>query len=170
MKEWQKRIEALSNVAILVCCILFATLLAKNYLLDRQGPTIKNRQPSLVGTKLPLANVDWSSHKQSVLLVLQKGCRFCEESMPFYQRLNKELSNESTHVVALLPQDERESRKYLNDQHVGITDVRQVSLTSIGVQGTPTLFLVDSAGSVLEQWTGKIPQTQQDAIITRLKQ
>jgi thioredoxin-related protein len=151
----------------------FAMFLGKNYLFDRhQQTTVKNQRPSsLVGKKLTLANADWSSHKQSVLIVLQQGCRFCEESMPFYQRLTKVLSNEAkTHLVALLPQNEQEGRKYLKEQLVEITDVRQISLNSIGVQGTPTLFLVDSEGSVLEQWTGKIPQPQEDAIITRLKQ
>src|ERR1700730_6258014 len=113
MREWQKRIETLSNVAMLVCCILFGTFLVKNYLFGSHQPTTgRNPQPaSLVGTKLSFPNIDWASHQQSVLLVLQKGCCFCEESMPFYQRLTRQLSNQAnTHLVAILPQNEQEGR------------------------------------------------------------
>jgi thioredoxin-related protein len=115
-------------------------------------------------------NVDWASHQQWVLLVLQKGCRFCEESMPFYKRLTAQLSDQANaHLVALLPQTEKESRQYLTDNMVDIADVRQASLRSVGVQGTPTLLLVDKNGTVLEQWLGKVPASQEDTVLSRLK-
>lgn len=105
------------------------------------------------------------------MLVLQTGCRFCDESTPFYQRLTKELASQSkTHLVVLFPQNYNESKQYLKNKMIEIAYVRQVSLQSIGVQGTPTLILVDSSGTVLEQWVGKLPATQEDAVLARLKQ
>jgi len=58
----------------------------------------------MVGNKLAISGIDWSQSQQTLLLVLQKGCRYCEESVPFYQRLTKEISSQpKTRLIALLP-------------------------------------------------------------------
>lgn len=161
-------------MAVIICCVLFAAILAKNYVLSsiKQGARNNPRaQSSLVGKTLSIANIDWSKNQQTLILVLQKGCQFCDESVPFYRRLlTKELSSPTkTHLVAIFPHNNDESKQYLKDKMIEIADVRQASLKSVGVQGTPTLVLVDNTGTVLEQWVGKLPATQEDAVLSRLE-
>jgi thioredoxin-related protein len=167
MNKWRKRIEVASNIAVIICCILFAVLLIKNFLSNggQQAPV------SLIGRKLILGNVDWTQSDHTLVFVLREGCHFCDESAPFYRRLTNEFSNQSKlHLVAILPHSSDESRQYLKEKMIEIADVKQASLSSIGVRGTPTLLLVDNTGTVLEQWTGKLPSDQEDAVLARLKQ
>jgi len=47
--------------------------------------------------------------------------------------------------------------------------VVQGSLQGIGVNGTPTLLLVNSAGVVTEAWSRKLPPAAEEAILARLR-
>lgn len=53
-------------------------------------------------------------------------------------------------LVAVLPQEVAESRRYLLNLKVPIDEVRQSGLHALGVQATPTLILVNSKGEVVE--------------------
>jgi thioredoxin-related protein len=177
-KNWPKYIESIANVALILCCLVVTAFLTRNYISSRNHDPNSNPKPkvgskpasSLVGTKLTTPAIDWTKNQQTLLFVLKKGCRFCDESAPFYQRLTKEFSTQSkTHFIALLPHSNDESKQYLKDKTVDIPDLRQGSAESIGVPGTPTLLLVDNTGTVIEQWLGKLPAVQEEAVIFRLK-
>lgn len=61
-------------------------------------------------------------------------------------------------------------RRYLSKQGVFVDDVKQISLDSIGAEGTPTLILVDSSGIVKDVWVGKLPKTVEATVIDRVRQ
>ncbi len=179
MRSWRSTLDVAANVGLISCCILFGVFFFRNHAVYSGNPIPERPQvakiglagSSLVGKGMPVQGIDWTKSQQTVVLVLQEGCRFCDESTPFYQRLTKEFSDPAKiHFVAALPESNDESRKYLKEKMIGISDVKQVSPTSIGVRGTPTLLLVDNTGTVLEQWNGKLPAAQEDAVIARLKQ
>lgn len=116
-----------------------------------------------------MPGVDWSNNNQTLLLVLQKGCHFCTESAAFYQRLVRETAGHgSIHLIAVLPQAPDESKKYLDDLGVAIDEVKQAKLDSIGVQGTPTLILVNDKGVVMTSWVGKLSADGEAEVLRRL--
>jgi thioredoxin-related protein len=69
-----------------------------------------------------------------------------------------------------MPSSVDDDRQYLREKGIEIADVVQASGLALGVNGTPTLLLVDNAGKVLEQWNGKLPATEADKVLSRLKQ
>lgn len=166
MNNLSKRIELLSNLAIIIVALLIGVVLVKNYLL----PNTAQLSPQIAaGTKISLPETDWSQNKQTMLVVLQKGCHFCSESAQFYQRLAKETAGRSdVRLVAVLPQQTSDSKQYLNDLGVPIDDVKQASLTSVGVRGTPTLILVNDKGAVTDSWVGKLPNSKEAEVLNRL--
>jgi thioredoxin-related protein len=121
-----------------------------------------------VGKELPLSGVDWSKNERTLILALSSTCRFCTMSAPFYQRLASERKN--VRLIAVLPQPEAESQKYLSDLGVSVDEVRRVSMRSLGVRGTPTLILVDGAGVVTGEWRGKLAENQEHEVLSRLTQ
>jgi len=123
-----------------------------------------------IGKNISIAGVDFKSNQRTLVFVLQTTCRFCTDSGPFYQRLIRERAQfGGTRLLAVLPQAVQESKSYL--AHLGITvdEVVQGSLQDIGVQGTPTLLLVNSSGVVTEAWSRKLPPAAEDAILARLR-
>jgi thiol-disulfide isomerase/thioredoxin len=165
MSNVYKKAELFANVAIIIVALLIGVVVVKRFLF----PSQPHRPDKLisVGAKMPLPDMDWAKNRQTLLLVLAQGCRFCAESAPFYQRLAKEaLGHNDVQLVAVLPQSPDEGRKYLNDLNVDIKEIKQAELASLQVTGTPTLILVDGQGLVTQAWVGKLP-TEEEADVLR---
>ena len=62
-----------------------------------------------------------------------------------------------------------ESRKYLEGEGLQVDDVKQATLSTIGVSGTPTMLLVDNAGKVSDIWQRKLPPGQEGQVLAVLK-
>jgi thioredoxin-related protein len=171
MNKLSKRINLVANLAIALVVILIALVFAKNYLLAPHPTAGAEDYRIPVGTKISLSGIDWAKNGQTLLLVLRKGCRFCEESAPFYRRLALEAATNKSRVriVAVLPQEVDESKQYLSSLGVPIDEVRQSALDVLGVQGTPTVILVNAQGEVQVSWAGKLPAAQETEVLNRIE-
>ena len=127
-----------------------------------------NTRPRIqIGAKLPLEGVDWATNQKTLVVALSDKCHFCTDSANFYQRLSQD--HGSAALIAVLPQPVDESKQYLSQLKVMISDVRQVPLTSLAVTATPTLILVDKDGTVLKSWVGKLKPEREAEVIARLR-
>jgi len=75
----------------------------------------------------------------------------------------------SLKTVAVLPQPVSEAERFLKDEGVHADQVKQVSMGAIGVRGTPTMLLVNSAGVVTKVWAGKIQPEQEQEVLAALR-
>ncbi len=170
MNKLSKRINLVANLAIALVVILIAIVFARNYLLAPRPAAGAEDYRIPVGTRVSLSGIDWAKNGQTLLLVLRKGCRFCEESAPFYRRLATEAATNKSRVriVAVLPQEVDESKQYLSSLGVSTDEVRQSALDALGVQGTPTVILVNAQGEVQASWAGKLPAAQETEVLGRI--
>ena len=149
--------------------MVVVAVLAKQYLWKPQPP--KAPPPIAAGTKLAIADVDWANNGSTLVVALQKGCHFCSESAPFYQRLVQDTKDKNgLKIVAVLPQTTDEGKQYLDSLKVPIADVKQAQLSTFGVSGTPTLILVDAKGQVVNSWVGRLPPDGEAEVMGKLKQ
>lgn len=166
MSKLKQHVEFLANVAIIVVGVAICAVLVNQYFFA--GPPSHMQQPA-VGAKLDLPGVDLASQDKTLLLVLKKGCRFCTESAPFYQRLAREAANKvgRVKVVAVLPEAVDEGRSYLSELGVPALDVRQARLGALNVGGTPTIIMV-SRGTVTDVWVGKLDAAEESQVLSKL--
>jgi thioredoxin-related protein len=169
-KSITQKIEFSANIAIIVVAVLLSIVLIKSYLLpDRSKEPRDLRVPT--GSKVSVPGVDWAGNNRTLLVVLQKGCHFCSESAPFYQRLVREVGTAGNpHLIAVLPQTVDEGKKYLNELGVPIEDIKQAELDAVGVGGTPTLVLVNNQGVVVNSWVGKLSAENEEGVLRQLKE
>jgi hypothetical protein len=162
-----KKVELLANVAIIVIALLLGAVLVKRYLMptaQTSPPAVAQIQP---GTKINLPGVDWEKSGQTLVIVLSDGCRFCSESADFYQRLAKEKASVGgVRLIAVLPQEVRQGQTYLSKLGVAVDEVRQSTLSAIGVSGTPTLLLIDNKGAVKQSWLGKLSPDRETEVLS----
>lgn len=164
-----RKLEIAANVAVILVAVLFGGALIKTYLLSGKAPA-GPVQPSLVGAKVAVPDVNWRANGRTLVLVLQKGCHFCADSAPFYQRLARGVAEGgSVRLVAVFPQQVKEARQYLRGLEVPIEDVRQMQVGELGVKLTPTLILVNSEGIVTDSWFGRLTPDREDEVLKRLK-
>lgn len=165
-----RRLEVAANVAIIVVAVLVCFVVVKTYLLGGSTKPQQQSQAPATGSKVSMSDVDWGKNGRTLVLVLQKGCHFCSESAPFYQRLVRDTAgHEGLRLIAVLPQQVEEGKQYLNDLGVSIDEVRQAPPSDLSVRGTPTLLLVDGSGIVTDSWVGKLPPDKEAEVLNRLK-
>jgi thioredoxin-related protein len=165
-----KKIEVGANLAIIVVALLLVGVLIKPFL-PFQTTSNPDGVALAVGAKVPLTNTDWAKNGRTMLLVLSSQCHFCTESAPFYQRLAKERATvNNVRLVAVLPQTVSDGQQYLSKLGITVDEIKQSSLDSIGVSGTPTLILADNTGTVSGAWVGKLQADKEAEVLDRLKQ
>lgn len=152
------KLNALANVCLILTTMTLTGMLAWPYL----RPYVFKPQPMLGrGDRMPSEDIDWKANKNTVVLVLNKDCRFCTASAPFYRKLIADAAAEHVTFVAIMPHPVEVSRQYLKEMHLDIADVRQKATTDLHLSGTPTLIHVDAFGIVKDIWYGQLrPQSE----------
>ena len=163
MNKLENRIETLANAAIIIAVLLSLGLGA--YMFFPRG----NSQPPdmKAGDRLPATGIDWAKADQTLVLVLQKGCHFCAESAPFYKRLTAAAAA-SVSIAAALPGERDESRAYLDELGVKVSEIVKIDPGSLAIRGTPTLVLVDNQGTITGVWAGKLGTEDEESVLRKI--
>jgi hypothetical protein len=166
MQNKTRKLETLINIAIVLVAVALCAVLARQYLLTDSASGTRGPE---VGSRIELAGLDLSKEETALLLVLQKGCHFCTDSGPFYQRLAREAAARGGRVklYAVLPNNADEARRYLADLGVPIELVVQSRLGSLNVSGTPTLIMLNR-GTVSDVWVGALPPDREAEVLSKL--
>lgn len=172
-----KKVEFLAHLATIAIAILLGIAVTQQFFARTPVATNAMRYPEpptsaqvRAGVKLSVPDVDWGKNDRTLLLTLSKGCHYCSASAPFYRRLAQETAGrKDVGLVALLPQAVEDGRGYLSGLGVEVPDVRQASLDSLGVVGTPTLILVNKQGVVIDSWRGQLPPFKEEEVLNQLK-
>jgi len=138
------KVEVAANVVVILLAVVIGSVFLKErFAAPGPEPNEVKAGDRLIG----LDGWDWGGHDRTLLLVLRKGCHFCEDSAPFYQRL-----------VAKQQQD---NPKVVQSERLGVQALPGVPLQTLKVSGTPTLLLVDRSGTVLNTWIGVLSPRQE---------
>ena len=159
-----KKIEVVANLSIVVVAIVVCIAAVKYFRTKatESGATIA------AGSKISLPNEDWGRNRKTLLLGLSTNCKYCSASAAFYQRL-AQAASANTKLVAVLPQSREESQQYLTALKLAIEDIQQASPAALGIRGTPTLILVNSAGSVTNFWVGQLPHDKEEEVLAAVR-
>ena len=165
------RKETLATVAVVALFVVFGAVVLKlssSSISTASAPA--ELAPIPVGKQFAVPGVDWQGGHQTLLLVVSKGCHFCEASAPFYRKLALKVREKQAPVqlVAVVPQDVAVGQQYLQELGVPIGKVASAPLQSLGVQGTPTLILVDTGGKVVTSWIGELVPERESEVLDRV--
>jgi len=170
MSKITQKLELLTNVAILIVSIAIAGVLVRKFVFPPPPPRAELpgiKEPT-IGNRVNLAGLDWSQSHKNVLLVLQKGCHFCTDSAPFYRNLIKQTQGKDVKVIAVLPQSDEEAKSYLRDLNITGIEVKQSSLNSLEVGGTPTIVVADDKGRITDVWFGRLQPDKENEVLAKL--
>jgi|WetSurMetagenome_2_1015567.scaffolds.fasta_scaffold71245_3 hypothetical protein len=172
--EWRmslrEKVDITANVAVIGVAVLLSAALIKVFFLPPGSQTNSRlADATAVGTSMKdrIPGVDWKKNGRTLVLAISAQCHFCKESTPFYRKVQEEVKTLKT--LAVLPQPADEAEQYLKDEGVRVDQVKQASLGDIGVQGTPTLLLVNSAGVVTNVWVGRLQPEREQQVLAALR-
>jgi thiol-disulfide isomerase/thioredoxin len=158
------KVETIVNVTVIVVALAIGFVLLRGKI---AGPHIP--RSVAVGDRLgQVPGVDWSRHRRTLVLALNTGCHFCQDSAPFYQRLAQALrpDSDAVEIVAVFPNDAEAVRQLIEDEGLSFRSVSAVPLEKLGVAETPTLILVDSQGRVERTWLGLLTPREELEVLS----
>lgn len=168
MNKLSQRLELVANILIIVVAVAIGSVLIQKYFFQSTVVNQKARVQPEIGSKLNLSDVDFSNQPKTLVLALQAGCRFCNESAPFYKRIIENTQNKNIKLVAVFSTGMEESTAYLNELGLTNLEVKRSPLDNIQVNGTPTLILTNEKGEITDYWVGKLPPDKETEVINRL--
>jgi len=159
--QTRKRLKNILDVTTNVVVILFAVVaigvLVKNYFAPQ---SVKTSIAITKGSAFPeITGVDYKQTPRTLILALNVHCRYCTRSIPFYNslaRARQENADQVNIVAAFINKDLELVKSYTDEKQLSVPAVAGVDLDKLGVHSTPTLILVDSAGKVLDSWSGEL--------------
>ena len=109
-------------------------------------------------------DIDFSAAARTLLLALQRPCRFCDDSVPFYRRLAARAAGRSdVRIVVVAPPRNRRIGDYLESR--GFEPNAVVLAERFPVRGTPSLLAVDAEGSLTHMWAGLLDASQEADVL-----
>ena len=163
----KKTLETIANIVVILVAVLAGALLIKNNFF--KAPLA--RQENLAGRTISLNEIDIGATKATVLLALSPKCRFCDESAPFYRRLGslKTSPGSGFQTVGVFGEPVETGKEYLTKEGLSTDAVVSRPLADLGVQGTPTLLVVNNKGKIVQSWIGLLNETEQKEVLDVLR-
>lgn len=161
-------LDTIANIAIILVCAIAAFVLIRNQFFPPRPPGApeeakKGEQFAQIKDVLPAGT------SKALVVAVQPGCHFCNDSMPFYKRLLDERNQKNSPVkfIAAVPAEEAKAEETQKFAAVGAQPDHMVKIdfSSIKVPGTPTLLLVDNQGKVLDVWVGKLDSDKEKEVL-----
>jgi hypothetical protein len=173
----KSKLDTLANIAIIVVCAIAAAVLVRNQFFPPRPPGAPP-QAEKGETYAQLKGVVPAGSSRALVVAVQPGCHFCNDSMTFYKQLLDQRNQKASQVkfIAAVPANDKpeDAKKLVDDESakfaaVGAQPDSMVNLdfAAVKVPGTPTLMLVDNNGKILNVWVGKLdPGTEKEVLKT----
>ncbi|HEX7331814.1 MAG TPA: hypothetical protein VF290_09950 [Pyrinomonadaceae bacterium] len=156
-KKLKDILDVTTNVVVVVFAVVAIGVLVKNYFAPQD---VKSSVAIAKGSVFPeIAGTDYKQAPRTLILGLNVDCRYCTRSVPFYNSLaeaRQENAGKFNIVAAFINKDPGLVKSYAEEKQLAVETIAGVELEKLGVRMTPTIILVDSAGTVLNSWRGEL--------------
>jgi len=159
-------LDQLANVALIVACAAVTATVAAKY-----QDTRSQRSQQLkyeIGEKIEKGSpIDYRLSNRTLVLFVRSGCRYCDESMPFYRALLRDRKDAtSLRIVVATAEPPDAARAYLDRNGLTVDDITQVHPGEMKANATPTIVVIDSTGAVKGFWRGKLSESNETEVRT----
>jgi thioredoxin-related protein len=158
------KVDLVANLMTVVVGIIFIALFTYKYVL----PYVNAPKAPAPGIQVSFTDFDPSISDKNVILVMSKGCRFCEASMTFYRGL-VEQNPKDTKFIAVFPTSDNELEAYLSSFGVSGIEIKLSDLPDLQIEGTPTLIVTDRNGKITRSWFGRLSPDKEKEVTSFLK-
>ena len=168
MRRLSQKAEIAANILIIVVAALLIGVIVQKYFFGKSAIKQQARVQPAIGSHVNLLDESRVNQSKTLILALQTGCHFCNESVPFYKRLIETVKGKNIKLVAVFPISIEESKAHLNELGLTNLEVKRSPLENIQVSGTPTLILTNEKGEIMDFWVGKLTPDKEAEVINKL--
>jgi len=145
-------------------------LAAVAYIMSAGGassPRGPNDPDYIVGEIAPsLSGVDYRDSDRTIVLYLRSTCRYCVESMPWFEKLSQQAQTTGARVVVISRQEQEVLERFVTDSDLSVFTTVSVGLDAWPkLTNTPGIVVVGRDGTVRGSWRGRLSDESQREII-----
>jgi rhodanese-related sulfurtransferase len=156
--KFRQYLETSVNISLIAACLVFVGVLAKTYF----APSTAAVKKIQTGDTISFPDSTWEKGQKSLLLFLQSDCQYCTKSADFYVEIAKETAHVSNaKIVAVFSEKDTRFADYLKELGLQNLETRKTGFAKSGIEGTPTLVLVNDNGIVQNIWKGMLSPKKQ---------
>lgn len=155
-KKLKSILGVTTNVAVVLFAAVAIVVLVKSYFTPSADTTVAIKKGSVFPQ---IAGIHYNEAPRTLILALNIDCRYCTRSVPFYNSLaeaRQENPGRFNIVAAFINNDAALVRSYAEEKQLSVQTVAGVDLDKLGIQLTPSIILVDNAGTVVDSWRGML--------------
>lgn len=165
-------LERLERHVFIVACVMLAALAAARIYSQFATPSSAAQtalmNPLTAGTDVAAyIPADFHTAMKNVVLIVNSGCHFCQESMPFYRRMAALRKDGAIRLIATSMEPDVSLQQYLTTSNLAVDAAVQYKI-SLPVRGTPTLLVTDNKGRVQRSWLGQLTADQEKEVLAFL--
>jgi peroxiredoxin len=152
-------VDWLASLAMIAASIV---LIRVNMSGRRAGPP-PFAPPYKVGDTVSASDgIGFKTAPKTLLVWLSSQCKYCQESVPFYQRLTK--TQRGTRMVAVSYERRAAVQEFLDRHELKFDGVFSEPALAKRLRGTPEILLVGQDSTVLRLWMGKLSPTAESEV------
>lgn len=163
--ESRSKANLAANIILFAAVATFTVFLVRHMISNRD---YTETSLSSDGQRVSISGIDLSPFPQTVVVVLDKSCRFCKQQTPFYRRLAESSRAKNIKLVFAFPHNLNDGIDYLKTQQIPATEVIRIHMKSLDIKGTPTVLLLNHEGKILAKWAGELSTPVEDYIVSIL--
>lgn len=164
-------LETVTNIAIILLCIIASTVLVRNFFFANK-PAPRPNEVKAGDSIEAVKSILPAGSQKALVVAISPTCGYCTQSMPFYKRLMEERDKKGSPVkiVGAVPAPEAKApeEQHMNAAGLKFDSLADISFSSIKVPATPTVLLVDGTGKVEQVWVGKLDEKGEKQVLAVL--
>lgn len=149
-----------ANLALAISAIIFVSLFIQRYVFSPR--TEASPTP---GTVISFNGFSPVKDRKSVILFYMKGCKHCEASAEFHQRIVLGAQRANHQVIFVFPSNSSSLESYLTDLGFPNVTILNTEFSAIGVSGTPSIVVTDGEGEILGSWMGRLSRESEQQVL-----
>jgi AhpC/TSA family len=156
-------LEVITNIFVVVIGLgLLGLYISNNYFPKAKtyDAEVLTRGKGFTG----LEEIDFSTHRNNIVVAFSTKCPYCTQSLPFLQSLleiNKDSDN--VRIIAVFPQPQDEIDRYLVEHKINnLKTIPNFKLIDSSVEMTPTIVWINSSKQIARSWEGYLDRGGQD--------
>lgn len=160
-------LESATNLCVIILCVAIGWRIFQGTY--RPSPAGVQLPSALrVGTAFATSPALPLDHTRGTLvLALSTRCKFCAASVPFYSHLlaASRSGSQGLPIVAIFPNSQDEVQTFAPKIGSPLQTLAGQDFQNLGIAGTPTLVLVDTAGRIRRVWIGELSSKDEQAVL-----
>ena len=159
--------DSTTNLILSIAAVILVAVVIFNQFQRPAAPKAPGSE--MVSQHVSLDKTGFHNGKPKLIIAIRKGCKFCEESMPFYRRLAdapKIVTKKWDMLMMTIP-GQYDPKQYLEENKIQKDNLPL--LPELKITGTPTIVVLDSHEKVTKVYLGKLTPNKENELLKDLQ-